>query len=61
MELLQEADFTKRNNRAIAPNDLLFQFEIMTRSLKEEKIALAFQSTLLRLGIHAEIKTVNDS
>ncbi len=60
-KLLQEAGFTKINNRAIAPNGLPFQFEIMTQSLEEEKVALAFQSTLSRLGIHTEIRTVDDS
>ncbi|WP_375706217.1 ABC transporter substrate-binding protein, partial [Bartonella sp. AA2SXKL] len=60
-KLLQEAGFTKKNNRLIAPNGLPFQFEIMTQSLEEEKVALAFQSNLSRLGIHAEIRTVDDS
>ncbi|WP_442894943.1 extracellular solute-binding protein [Bartonella sp. CB178] len=60
-KLLQKAGFTKKNGMVVLPNGLPFQFEIMTRSLEEEKIALAFQSTLLRLGIYAEIRTVDDS
>ncbi len=60
-KLLQEAGIIKKNNKAIFPNGLPFQFEIMTQSLEEEKVALAFQSTLSRLGIHAQIRTVDDS
>ncbi|WP_240532168.1 extracellular solute-binding protein [Bartonella birtlesii] len=60
-KLLQKAGFTQKNNKAIAPNGLPFRFEIMTQSLEEEKVALAFQSTLSRLGIHVEIRTVDDS
>ncbi|MCZ2204291.1 extracellular solute-binding protein [Bartonella sp. A5(2022)] len=60
-KLLQEAGFTRKNNKAIAPNGMPFQFEIMTQTLEEEKVALAFQSTLSRLGIHIEIRTVDDS
>ncbi|WP_100693944.1 extracellular solute-binding protein [Bartonella sp. 1-1C] len=59
--LLQEAGFTRKNNKAITPDGLLFKFEIMTQTFEEEKVALAFQSTLSRLGIDVEIKTVDDS
>ncbi|WP_455474818.1 extracellular solute-binding protein [Bartonella sp. B30(2025)] len=60
-KLLQKAGFTKKNNRVILPDGLPFRFEIMTRSLEEEKVALAFQSTLSRFGIQVEIRTVDDS
>ncbi|WP_244426377.1 ABC transporter substrate-binding protein [Bartonella florencae] len=60
-KLLQKAGFTQKNNKAIAPNDLPFQFEIMTQSLEEEKVVLAFESTLSRFGLHAEIRTVDDN
>ncbi|AGF74551.1 ABC transporter, periplasmic oligopeptide-binding protein [Bartonella australis AUST/NH1] len=60
-DLLQQAGFTRKNNRAIAPNGLPFQFEIMTQTLDEEKVALAFQSSLARLGIHIQIRTVDDA
>ncbi|WP_336279300.1 extracellular solute-binding protein [Bartonella sp. CB175] len=60
-KLLQEAGMTKKNNKVIFPNGLPFQFEIMTRSPEEEKVALAFQSTLSRFGIQTEIRTVDDS
>lgn len=60
-KLLQESGFTRKNNKVIAPNGLPFQFEIMTQTLDEEKIALAFQSTLSRFGINIEIRTVDDT
>ncbi|AQX18360.1 peptide/nickel transport system substrate-binding protein [Bartonella sp. A1379B] len=59
--LLQEAGFTRKNNKAITPDGLPFKFEIMTQTFEEEKVALAFQSTLSRLGIDVEIRTVDDS
>ncbi|WP_102830503.1 extracellular solute-binding protein [Bartonella bovis] len=60
-KLLQESGFTRKNNKVFGPNGLPFQFEIMTQSLDEEKIALAFQSTLSRFGINIEIRTVDDT
>ncbi|MFT4321120.1 extracellular solute-binding protein [Bartonella bacilliformis] len=60
-KLLQEAGFTRKNNKAIAPNGLPLQFEIMTQTFDEEKVALAFQSSLSRLGIDVEIRTVDDT
>nr|WP_236824043.1 extracellular solute-binding protein [Bartonella ancashensis] len=59
--LLQEAGFTRKNNKAIAPNGIPFKFEIMTQTLNEEKVALAFKSSLSRLGIDVDIRTVDDT
>ncbi len=38
-----------------------FQFKIMTQPREEAKVALAFQSMLSHLSIHAEVRTVYDS
>ncbi|MCZ2328235.1 extracellular solute-binding protein [Bartonella sp. F2] len=59
--LLQEAGFTRKNYKTITPHGRLFKFEVMTQTLDEEKVALAFQSTLSRLGIQLEIRTVDDT
>ncbi|MFT4349572.1 ABC transporter substrate-binding protein [Bartonella bacilliformis] len=47
--------------KAIASNSLPLQFEIMTQTPNEEKVALAFQNSLSRLGIDVEIRTVDDT
>lgn len=61
MKTFTKSRIYEKNNRAITPNGLLFQFEIMTQSRDEAKVALAFQRMLSGLAIHAEIRTVDDS
>src|SRR5690606_28174903 len=50
-ELLSEAGFSFKNGKAYDPSGAPFQFEIMTRSAEEEKIALFYTRNLARLGI----------
>lgn len=60
-ELLQASGYKRVNNKAIAPDGKPLQFEIMTQTLEEEKIALSFQSSLAWLGIDVEVRTVDDT
>lgn len=60
-ELLQEAGFTFRDGKAFNADGQPLEFEIMTRSIDEEKVGLAFKRTLGRLGIIADIRTVDDA
>lgn len=60
-EILKNAGFTFDQGIAYQPNGEVFSFEIMTRSIEEEKIALAFQRTLKKLGIIANVRTVDDA
>ncbi len=60
-ELLIDAGFSFEHGKAIDPSGKLFQFEIMTRSADEEKVALAYKRNLARLGIDAEIRTADDA
>lgn len=60
-KLLQDAGYKIQNKQAIGPDGKPLQFEIMTQSLEEEKIALAYQRSLARIGIEAEVRTVDDT
>ena len=60
-KLLSQAGFKLKNNKAIAPDGNPLKFEIMTQSLEEEKIALAYQRSLARIGVDAEVRTVDDT
>ncbi|SBW15763.1 extracellular solute-binding protein [Brucella sp. 10RB9215] len=60
-DLLSQAGFQFKDGMAIDPTGKPFAFEIMTRSPDEEKIALAYQRNLSRLGIAVEIHTVDDA
>ena len=60
-ERLQAAGFRRQKDQLVDRNDKPFAFEIMTRNLSEEKIALSFQSTLKRLGISVQIRSVDDA
>lgn len=60
-KLLSQAGFKLKNNKAIGPDENPLKFEIMTQSLEEEKIALAYQRSLARIGVDAEVRTVDDT
>lgn len=60
-DLLMEAGFTFTNGVATTPQGTRLSFEIMTRSVDEEKLALAYKRNLARLGILAEIRSADDA
>ncbi|WP_245416453.1 extracellular solute-binding protein [Pseudochrobactrum asaccharolyticum] len=60
-DLLIEAGFTFNNGVATTPQGTRLSFEIMTRSVDEEKLALAYKRNLARLGIIAEIRSADDA
>lgn len=60
-QILQELGFTRQNNQAYTPSGQPFAFEIMTRSIEEEKIALAYQRALARIGVRVSVRSVDDS
>ena len=59
--LLKQAGFTFKNGIATTPEGSSLSFEIMTRSVDEEKLALAYKRNLARLGILAEIRSADDA
>jgi len=60
-QLLQQAGFTRQNGKAINSDGQALRFEIMTQTLEEEKVALAYQRFLARLGIDVSVRTVDDT
>lgn len=60
-ELLIDAGFSFEHGKAIDPSGKPLQFEIMTRSPDEEKVALAYKRNLARLGIEADIRSADDA
>nr|WP_246431194.1 extracellular solute-binding protein [Paenochrobactrum gallinarii] len=61
MRLLKKAGYRFENGKAIDKNGKVFEFEIMTRSVDEEKVSLAFKRNLERLGIQVVVRTVDDA
>jgi len=60
-ELLQQAGYVRKNGKLYQPDGRLFSFEIMTRAVEEERLALNFQRSLARLGIEVHVRSVDDS
>jgi len=60
-ELLQQAGYVRKGDKLYAPDGRLFRFEIMTRAVEEERLALNFQRSLARLGIEVHVRSVDDS
>ncbi len=58
---LKNLGFTRKGNQIYTPSGQPFTFEIMTRSIEEEKIALAYQRSLARIGITAKVRSIDDS
>ncbi|MHC3940143.1 Oligopeptide-binding protein AppA [Paenochrobactrum sp. BZR 201-1] len=61
MRLLKQAGFRFEKGKAIGKDGKPFEFEIMTRSVDEEKVSLAFKRNLERLGIEVSVRTVDDA
>jgi len=60
-EILQDLGFYRNKTQIYHPNGRPLSFEIMTRSLEEERVALAYQRSLARLGIAVQVRRVDDS
>ena len=60
-QLLKEAGYKLQNRQAIGLDGQPLHFEIMTQSLEEEKIALAYQRSLERIGVKVDVRTVDDT
>ncbi|MGB7285447.1 MAG: extracellular solute-binding protein [Salaquimonas sp.] len=60
-KLLSEAGYKQKDGALYGPDGKAFSFEIMTRNLTEEKLALSFKTTLAKLGIAVEIRSVDDA
>jgi peptide/nickel transport system substrate-binding protein len=59
--LLKEAGYHIDSGRMIGPDGKPLRFEILSQSLDQERIAIAYQRTLAALGIAVSIRTVEDA
>ena len=58
---LKAAGYRRERSQLLTPAGKPVQFEVMTRGVSEEKIALSFQNTLSKLGIGLAVRTVDDT
>ncbi|MGH6761589.1 MAG: extracellular solute-binding protein [Phyllobacterium sp.] len=61
MDLLKTAGYRLESGSLVDPDGKPFQFELLTRSVAEERLGLAFKRTLERLGISITVRTVDDA
>jgi peptide/nickel transport system substrate-binding protein len=61
VDLLKKGGFTIRNGRMVDQAGRPLAFEVMTQTVDQEKLAIAFQRTLKMIGIDMSIRTVDDA
>ena len=59
--ILKKAGFKLENRKMMTPDGKEFQFEILTTTKEQERLALAWQRTLARLGIALNVRSVDDT
>ncbi len=60
-ELLKQAGYKLQNRKMVTPMGEEFAFEILTTTKEQERLALAWQRTLARLGIALNVRSVDDT
>jgi peptide/nickel transport system substrate-binding protein len=61
VSLLKEAGYGVKDRKMVGADGKPLVFEIMTVNESEEKLALVYQRTLAKIGIDAQIRTVDDA
>ncbi len=59
--VLKQAGFKLENRKMVTPDGKPFEFEILTTTKEQERLALAWQRTLSRLGIALNVRSVDDT
>ena len=59
--LFAEAGFKRKDGRLVDSDGIPLSFEILSRSSRQEKLAIAYRRNLEKLGISVSIRTVDDS
>ncbi len=59
--ILSQAGFTLKDGKMLTPEGNPFSFEILCAGEAEEKLALVYQRTLAKIGIEAQIRSVDDA
>ncbi|MCH4554161.1 ABC transporter substrate-binding protein, partial [Aestuariibaculum sp. L182] len=60
-DLLVSRGYAIKDEQMLDPNGNPLSFEILTRSVAEERLGIAYKRTLERLGIAVTIRTVDDA
>jgi peptide/nickel transport system substrate-binding protein len=60
-DILVSQGYRIQNEQLLDPRGIPLAFEILTRSVGEERLGLAYKRTLERLGIAVNIRTVDDA
>ncbi|RZS89259.1 peptide/nickel transport system substrate-binding protein [Phyllobacterium myrsinacearum] len=60
-DLLVSRGYAIKDEQMLDPNGNALSFEILTRSVAEERLGIAYKRTLERLGIAVTIRTVDDA
>ncbi len=58
---LREAGYRQNGGKLADSNGNALQFEILTRSQRQEKLAITYRRSLAKLGIEVSIRTVDDA
>ena len=59
--LLKEAGYSVQGGKMLGADGKPLAFEILTANESEEKLALVYQRTLAKIGIDAQVRTVDDA
>ncbi|MEM8651420.1 MAG: extracellular solute-binding protein [Pseudomonadota bacterium] len=59
--LLKEAGYTRDGSGLVSKDGVPFSFEILTRSERQQKLAISYRRILEKLGITVEVRTVDDA
>lgn len=60
-KILKSAGFKLQNRKMTTPEGREFKFEILTTTKEQERLALAWQRSLARLGIALNVRSVDDT
>jgi peptide/nickel transport system substrate-binding protein len=61
VDLLNKGGYTIKNGRMTDANGRQLSFEVMTQTVDQEKLAIAYQRALRMIGVDMAIRTVDDS
>ncbi|MBO0663002.1 ABC transporter substrate-binding protein [Jiella sp. CQZ9-1] len=61
LQIFEKAGYTFKGSQLVGPNGAALSFEVLVQSPSQEKMALAYQRTLARLGIQMNVRLVDDS
>jgi peptide/nickel transport system substrate-binding protein len=61
VDLMKQAGYTIKNGRMVDAKGKPLVFEIMSQTIDQEKLAIAYQRSLRTIGVEVSIRTVDDA